>query len=54
MIRSGFPEAEVRYFELTEISKPLSSLLEDLSIDPEDNQLVIRRKYPETAQPDPC
>lgn len=45
MIRSGFPEAEVSgIFELTEISKPLSSLLEDLSIDPEDNQLVIRRK----------
>ena len=45
MIRSGFPEAEVSgIFELNEISKPLSTLLEELTIEPEDNQLVVRRK----------
>lgn len=45
MIRSGFPEAEVSgIFELNEISRPLSMLLEELTIEPEENQLVVRRK----------
>lgn len=45
LIRSGFEEAEVSgVFEITRISKPLADLLEEFGIEPEENQLIIRRK----------
>jgi DNA repair protein RecN (Recombination protein N) len=45
MVRNGSDEAEVNgVFELTNLKKPLKDLLDELTITPEDNQLIIRRK----------
>lgn len=45
MIRSGFDEAEVSgVFEIEKIKRPLQNLLDELTIAPEDGQLIIRRK----------
>lgn len=45
MIRSGYEEAWISgIFDVEEIKTPLAKLLEDQSIEPEDGQLIIRRK----------
>jgi DNA repair protein RecN (Recombination protein N) len=49
MVRSGFDDAEVSgVFELETIKKPLQVLLDDLTISPENGQLIIRRKISRT------
>lgn len=49
LVRNGFDEAEVSgVFELEKIKKPLQILLDDLTITPEDGQLIIRRKISRT------
>lgn len=45
LIRNGFEEAEVSgVFEINTPAKPLINLLESLNIEPDDGQLIIRRK----------
>lgn len=45
MIRSGYEEAWISgIFDVEEIKTPLAKLLKDQSIEPEDGQLIIRRK----------
>ena len=45
LIRSGNEEAEVSgIFEIGVISRPLAALLDELTIEPEEGQLIIRRK----------
>lgn len=45
MIRNGYDEAWVSgIFDIEKIKLPLEKLLEELSVEPEDGQLIIRRK----------
>jgi DNA repair protein RecN (Recombination protein N) len=45
MIRNGFEEADVSgIFDISATKAPLSSILDELSIEPEENTLIIRRK----------
>lgn len=45
LIRNGFDEAEVSgVFEIDSPGKPLSGLLQTLNIEPDEGQLIIRRK----------
>ncbi|MDO5576702.1 MAG: AAA family ATPase [Fibrobacter sp.] len=45
MIRNGYDEAWVSgIFDIEKIKLPLEKLLDELSIEPEDGQLIIRRK----------
>ena len=49
MVRNGFDEAEVSgVFELTDVKPGLKVLLDELTICPEDGELIIRRKVSRT------